>query len=99
MGFEQPSFAEMKGHAVTVMNFLAEQPDLRDKKLPLKFPIELRKIHGHQVFLINGASGLVCKQGVPKELIRTKDADKPHNEDAWAFILITVMRDSQKIAL
>lgn len=99
MGFELPSFAEMKGHAVSVMNFLSEQPDLRDKKLPLKFPIELRVIHSHHVFLINGSSGLIWKQGIPKSFVRAKDAEKPHNEDAWAFILVTVMRDPQKIGL
>jgi hypothetical protein len=99
MGFEKPTFAEMKGHAVTVMNYLVKQPSPIPSEFPVQFPIELRNIHSYQTFLINGTSGIICKDGVARELVREQDAGKPHSEDAWAFILVNVVHDPQRTAL
>lgn len=99
MSFELPSFAEMKGHAVTVMNHLAKQPEMKPDEFPFQFPIELYAIHGHQMFLVNGTSGLIWKQGVPKELLREEDAFKPHNDNAWAFLSVHIVNAPHKIAL
>ncbi len=99
MAFEKPSFTDMKGHAVTVMNFWVKEPALPKAKIPVQFPVELKNIRGYQVFLINGTSGIICKENVPRELIREQDADKPHSADAWAFILVHIVQEPRKLAL
>jgi hypothetical protein len=99
MGYELPSFAEMKGHAVTVMNHMAKDPEMKPDQFPFQFPIELRAMHGYQVFLINGTAGLIWKQGVPKELLREQDVLKVHTDDFWAFLSIHVVTEPHKVAL
>lgn len=99
MSFELPSFVEMKGYAVKVMNFLADKAEGMPKDFPNKLPIELKMLHGNQAFLINGTTGLIWKRGVPKSLLRAKDADKPFNEDCWAFLAVHVVSEPHKVAL
>jgi hypothetical protein len=89
----------MKGYAVQAMNQLAGQPDFQKHNLPVQFPVEMKQIHGYQVFLVNGASGLIWRKGISKEYLREKDALKVFNEDSWAFLSVHIVDEPHKFAL
>jgi len=99
MDFQLPSFVEMKGYAVQTMNDLVRQPDFKKHNLPVQFPIEMKKIHGYQVFLVNGTSGLIWKKGISKEYLRVEDATKVFSEDSWAFLSVHIVNEPHKVAL
>jgi hypothetical protein len=85
----QPDFAEMKGYAVLLMNYLHENRSEQARQFSYQWPVETMNVLSLPALIINGTSGLVWRRDVSAHLLRKEDQNKRWSDDDWAIICVT----------
>jgi hypothetical protein len=90
-----PSFAEMKGRAVLLMNYLQENRTDAGG-VPFQWPIETGHVLSLPALVVNGTSALVWRRNVPANLLRKEDRAVPWTDDDWAFLSMTRVDEEER---
>jgi hypothetical protein len=86
---KEPNFAEMKGYAVLMMNYIHENRSEDARQFSYQWPIETMNVLSLPALVVNGTSAIVWRRDVPHHLLRKDDQTKPWCDDDWAFIAMS----------
>lgn len=86
---KEPNFAEMKGYAVLMMNYIHENRSEDAKEFSYQWPVETMNVLSLPAMVVNGTSAIVWRRDVPEHLLRKEDQTKPWCDDDWALIVMS----------
>jgi len=86
---KERSFADMKGLAVIMMNYVHEKRSENAKQFSYQWPVETMNVLSLPAMVVNGTSAIVWRRDVPRHLLRKEDQSKPWCDDDWALIVMS----------